>query len=87
MTLEKELELSGIEMEGDMFRDLLVDMLHGMYRNWTDEGLMQNPDEAKRYCNALRERLSTPHIPDNFFLRWLTNTRKNGWDSAAREVV
>lgn len=64
-------------MDGETFREMLVDTLHQMFPNWTDETLVQHPVEAIRYCAVARHRVKSQDIPDDFFLRWLMNTRKN----------
>ncbi len=58
------------------FRDLLADMMFAHYPSWTDERLTRNPDEAKRFCNMVRESVGL-NLPDEFILGTLTNIRKH----------
>lgn len=77
-TLERELEDVGVDMDADLFRDLLGEMVHVMYRNWNDEQLKDHPVEAIKYCATIRHELKKYDLPDDFILRNLTNARKSG---------
>lgn len=74
--LRKHLEEFGCDIEPDDFRDMLADMLAALYPGWTDERLTRNPDDAKRYCAAVRARTGLD-LPDEFVLQTLTNIRKH----------
>lgn len=70
-------------MDGNAFRDLLVETKHRMFPQWSSERLTWNPIEALRYCAVMRFNVGVPDLEDEFFLRWLTNFRKGGYEEAA----
>jgi hypothetical protein len=70
------LRKSGCDMDIEDFRDLLVDTLHGMYRNWNDEDLMHNPREAGEFCNYIRRVTNCGALSDDLILRVLSGRRK-----------
>jgi hypothetical protein len=67
---------SGCDFKVEDFRDLLVDALHEMYRNWNDEDLMHNPMEARGYCSVIRRKTGCPALTDDLILRILSGHRK-----------
>ena len=74
--LATELERLGCETSADGFRDMIQELKAVMYPCWTDEELMQHPDEAKRYCVVVRRQCKCKNLPDNLILRTLSNVRK-----------
>jgi hypothetical protein len=74
--LADELAAAGCDLDPEAFREMLVDLLHGMYRSWTDEELTCNPHESLRYCSEVRLRARAAELSDMLILRSLTNIRR-----------
>jgi hypothetical protein len=75
--LEDKLHDCGCEMDPDQFKSLLEDTLKGMYRSWNDEELMHHPQEALRYCQAIRQATGSFDLADEVILRALSAMRKH----------
>lgn len=87
-TLEAELREAGYRGDLGEFRDLLLDIKNGLYRNWSDETLTLHPREAIRYCDAVRYHSRLDALDDYLILRILYALRKNNWgDTPSREVA
>ncbi len=78
MKLEDELKLYGCEVSADEFESRLADLLAAMYPNLNTEQILYHPDNAKRYCEAVRCSVKCPGLPDEMILRRLQNIRKRG---------
>jgi hypothetical protein len=73
---EARLRASGCDMDLETFRDLLIDVLHNMYRNWDDEDLLHHPQEALAFCKVVRQTAGCEGLPDDLILGVLSGTRK-----------
>lgn len=82
MDLNRALRSCGFDGDRRDFDDSLVDVLHSLYREWTDEDLLFHPSEATRFCNIVRQRWHLPDLPDEVTLRCLVNIRKRGMGAA-----
>lgn len=78
MRLSEELSAIGWKEDRNVFEELLVNVFHGEFRNWTDEDLLTNPREALRYCALVRQSSRLSDLADSVVLRALTNLRKAG---------
>jgi hypothetical protein len=74
--LEEKLRIAGVNIDVDLFRDLLSDTMQAMHPFWNDEDLMHRPTEALRFCQAIREATSGYELPDEVILRALSGRRK-----------
>jgi hypothetical protein len=73
---ETHLRDSGYDMDLETFRDLLIDVLHNMYRNWDDEDLLHHPQEALAFCRVVRQTAGCARLSDDLILRVLSSTHK-----------
>jgi len=78
MRLEEELRLYGCEMSPEDFESRLADLLAAMSPNLNTEQLLYYPDQAKRFCEAVRCSVKCSGLPDEMILRRLQNIRKRG---------
>lgn len=78
MRIATELKKQGCHLPVDQFADRLVEILHNFYRAYTVDRLVQDPDEAKQYCNRVRLQLSCDGLMNTLILRCLMNRRKSG---------
>lgn len=75
-----ELRAAGISLEPDMFRDRIVELFHGLYRNATPEAVLRRPKEGKLFCSAVRQNLTLPDLTERLICQTLMNRRKAGDD-------
>jgi hypothetical protein len=68
MHLKRALHETGYRADADTFRDLVIEHFQTHYPAWTDETLLHNPTEARRYCDAIRLRAGVD-LPDELILR------------------
>jgi hypothetical protein len=73
--LETELKECGCSMDAKMFRDLVEERHSTMHRSWTEDDLVCHPDEAKVFCQVIRNEVGA-EVPDHVILRTLLNARK-----------
>jgi hypothetical protein len=77
--LEAELRGQGYFGDPQVFRNVLLELLHTTHPGWTDERLTCNPTRALAYCSAVRHRFGIP-FPEELILRALTNIRRKQRD-------
>jgi hypothetical protein len=75
--LDDVLRDHGCDMDVAVFRELLKGRLADDYPGWNDEELMHRPQEALRYCQAIRQAARCFDLPDELILRTLSNMRKH----------
>jgi hypothetical protein len=74
--LEDELEKCGCTLTREQFHELLEDHKAATSPSWTPDELVCHPDEAKAFCNLIREATNCPKLSDFLILRTLLNARK-----------
>ena len=79
MRLDIELPDGGCKMGPQAFREMVQDTFAEMFKGQiTDEDLKNDPDEAIKFCLAVRKRARARNLPYRVILGTLTNNRKRG---------
>lgn len=78
--LDEELSSYGCSVTPEEFEEALSDTLAQVVGGLPnpEERLLYQPDQAKAFCNRIRDRLNCPQLPDEMILRRLQNIRKRG---------
>ncbi|MDW8080248.1 MAG: hypothetical protein RMJ16_15320 [Thermoguttaceae bacterium] len=71
--LEEELALYGCQVSPEEFEGALLNILAQVMRGVPnpEERLLYSPDQAKRFCDAVRAHPDCPGLPDEMILRRL----------------
>jgi transcriptional regulator with XRE-family HTH domain len=75
--LEDELEQFHCEWDAGAFREMLEENKSLFAPSWTVDELVCHPDEAKKFCNAIRSLEGCAGLPDDLILRTLMNVRRS----------
>jgi len=75
--LQDELKECGCELEPEQFRELLEERKMTTSPAWTIDDLVCHPDEAKNFCNLIRQETNCPKMADDLILRTLMNVRRS----------
>ncbi len=67
----------GVDLDKDEFVDRIVELFHGMFRDWSVDEMLLHPREALQLCDEFRRNNGFFHVPDDVILRWLLNRRKS----------
>lgn len=76
--LKTHLKEHRVGLSPEEFLDILADTFHQVapsYQN--DEELAANPSVAVQFCDAVRNRVGCPELPEPVVMRALSNPRKN----------
>ena len=63
--LARELAVFGLDIQPELFRDLIQEVHAVCHPAWTIDELVCHPRDAKRYCNVVRGRLACADLPDD----------------------
>ena len=74
--LETELDACGCELTRAQFHDVLERVRMEEFPTRTADDLVCRPDEAKAYCDRVRDDLNNTKLTDCLILRTLLNARK-----------
>lgn len=77
--LEPQLLHYGCDMTAGQFRSLVDNLFEEHKRHATVDEMLLHPDDAKAYCNAVRDQgKEFGELPDHLILRALIGQRKAG---------
>lgn len=74
--LELALKAAGVTLAAERFREVIADVFHGLHRGVTPEEMLRQPREGKIFCDAIRENLKSPDLPDRLICATLGNLRR-----------
>jgi transcriptional regulator with XRE-family HTH domain len=75
--LEDELSDFDCKMDAGTFRELIEERKAVTSPSWTIDELVCHPEEAKSYCQSIREATECQSLPDHLILRTLMNVRRS----------
>lgn len=78
MRLEDELKLYGCEMDAQSFRECLANTFANMFKGYTDEQMLCEPDATKDFDRTIRRIVNCPGLPDSVINKTILNMRKHG---------
>ena len=77
MNLERELRAAGCDLDPEVFRDTVQEVLAVLFPAWNDEELTRHPEtHVPEYLWEVRRRCGCRAIPDHVIIGTLQNCRK-----------
>lgn len=76
-SLQARLRANGCAVSLSEFQDELENLHARLYQAWSVDELLLHPDDAKHFCDTIRQLSSFEGLPDDLILRCLLNRRKN----------
>ena len=76
-SLQARLRANGCSVPLAEFQDGLENLHVQLYQAWSVDEMLLHPDDAKHFCDTVRQQSACPGLPDDLILRCLLNRRKN----------